>query len=71
MGGMENTSSQAAVAASPQRMMASSQDFRGAQAGFQIDTFSLVCDWLIFNVNPFDLTVLEFFWNFFFNLETF
>ena len=32
MGGMENSSSSgAAVAASPQRMMASSQDFRGAQ----------------------------------------
>ena len=31
MGGMENTSSSAGVAASPQRMMAASQDFRGAQ----------------------------------------
>ena len=31
MGGMENSSSSGAVAASPQRMMASSQDFRGAQ----------------------------------------
>ena len=31
MGGMENTSSSSGVAASPQRMMASSQDFRGAQ----------------------------------------
>ena len=44
MGGMENTSSQAAVAASPQRMMASSQDFRGAQAGFQNDLFNWACD---------------------------
>ena len=31
MGGMENTSSSSGVAASPQRMMASAQDFRGAQ----------------------------------------